>query len=59
MRSARLLTAATNKPTSISKKWPYAAVSHPDARTLVILRLETARRQKPDAGIEFFAKGWN
>ena len=29
------------------------------ARTLVILRLQTARRQKPDAGIEFFAKGWN
>jgi hypothetical protein len=29
------------------------------ARTLVILRLESARRQKPEAGIEFFAKGWN
>jgi len=29
------------------------------ARTLVILRLEAARRQKPEAGIEFFAKGWN
>ena len=29
------------------------------ARTLVVLRLETARRQSPDAGIEFFAKGWN
>ena len=29
------------------------------ARTLVILRLETARRQKPEAGFEFFAKGWN
>jgi hypothetical protein len=29
------------------------------ARTLLILRLETARRQKPEAGIEFFAKGWN
>ena len=29
------------------------------ARTLVILQLETARRQRPDAGIEFFAKGWN
>jgi hypothetical protein len=29
------------------------------ARTLVILRLETARQQKPGAGIEFFAKGWN
>jgi hypothetical protein len=33
--------------------------SHFGARTLVVLRLETARRQKPDAGIEFFAKGWN
>ncbi len=33
--------------------------THLGARTLVILRLETARRQKPEAGIEFFAKGWN
>jgi hypothetical protein len=32
---------------------------HLGARTLVVLRLECARRQKPDAGIEFFAKGWN
>jgi len=30
-----------------------------DARTLVVLRLETARRQKPEGGIEFFANGWN
>lgn len=29
------------------------------ARTLVVLRLESARRQRPDAGIEFFANGWN
>jgi hypothetical protein len=29
------------------------------ARTLIVLRLERARRQKPEAGIEFFAKGWN
>jgi hypothetical protein len=29
------------------------------ARTLVVLRLETARRHKPEAGIEFFANGWN
>lgn len=29
------------------------------ARTLIILRLESARRQNPEAGIEFFAKGWN
>jgi hypothetical protein len=33
--------------------------THLGARTLVVLRLETARRQKPEAGIEFFAKGWN
>jgi len=33
--------------------------THLGARTLVILRLEAARRQKPEAGIEFFAKGWN
>ena len=33
--------------------------THLGARTLVVLRLETARRQKPDAGIEFFTKGWN
>ena len=33
--------------------------THLGARTLVILRLETARRKKPEAGIEFFAKGWN
>jgi hypothetical protein len=33
--------------------------THLGARTLVILRLETARRQKPEAGIEFFAHGWN
>jgi hypothetical protein len=32
---------------------------HLGARTLVVLRLECARRQKPDAGIEFFANGWN
>jgi hypothetical protein len=32
---------------------------HLGARTLVVLGLECARRQKPDAGIEFFAKGWN
>ena len=32
---------------------------HLGARTLVVLRLECARRQMPDAGIEFFAKGWN
>jgi hypothetical protein len=32
---------------------------HLGARTLVVLRLECARRQKPEAGIEFFAKGWN
>ena len=29
------------------------------ARTLIILRLESARRQKPESGIEFFAKSWN
>jgi hypothetical protein len=33
--------------------------THLGARTLIILRIETARRQKPEAGIEFFAKGWN
>jgi hypothetical protein len=33
--------------------------THLGARALVVLRLETARRQKPEAGIEFFAKGWN
>jgi hypothetical protein len=33
--------------------------THLGARTLVVLRLEAARRQKPEAGIEFFAKGWN
>ena len=33
--------------------------THLGARTIVVLRLETARRQKPEAGIEFFAKGWN
>jgi hypothetical protein len=33
--------------------------THLGARTLVVLRLETARRQKPDAGIELFAKSWN
>src|SRR4029079_12687553 len=33
--------------------------THLGARTLVILRLETARRQKSDVGIEFFAKSWN
>jgi hypothetical protein len=32
---------------------------HLGARTLVVLRLECAQRQKPDAGIEFFANGWN
>ena len=32
---------------------------HLGARTLVVLRLECARRQKPEAGIEFFAKSWN
>ena len=33
--------------------------THLGARTIVVLRLETARRQKPEAGIEFFVKGWN
>jgi len=32
---------------------------HLGARTLIILRLECARRQNPEAGLEFFAKGWN
>jgi hypothetical protein len=32
---------------------------HIGARTLVILRLEAVRRQKPEAGITFFANGWN
>jgi hypothetical protein len=33
--------------------------THLGARTLVVLRLESARQQRPDVGIEFFAKGWN